>query len=231
MSEETREAARPSIYEFLDNPIAPERIEEMSFEAIDRERGEHNMTPEQWVVTRRMIHTTADFGMIDDVRFSDGAIESGIAAFRRKCQLYSDSNMIRAGISAARLSLVNPGYTKDDVHCYIADPEVAKEAKAARLPRSLYAARRAKNILDGGVAVIGNAPVALMEISRMIAEDGVRPALVIAMPVGFIHVVESKRELMSLDIPYIALDGRRGGSALAVSVVHSLLILAGEHGE
>jgi precorrin isomerase len=162
-----------------------------------------------------------------DVRFSDGAIESAIKAFRRKCPLFTDSNMIKAGLSLARLTKVNPDYTKDDVHCFIADPWVAAESKRTRLPRSLFAARKAKDILHGGVAVVGNAPVALMEINRMIAEEGVRPALVIGTPVGFIHVVESKEELMKLGVPYIAVQGRRGGSPMAVSVVHSLLILAG----
>ncbi|MDH4184843.1 MAG: precorrin-8X methylmutase [Nitrospinota bacterium] len=219
---------RPSIYSFMERPIAPERIEQMSFEAIDRECGPHQFTPEQWVVVRRMIHTTADFGLMGEVRFSPGAIEAGIEAFRKKSPIYADSNMIKAGLSLARLTKVNPAYTKDDVHCHIADPDVAAECKKSGAPRSLFAARKAKSALDGGVAVIGNAPVALMEISRMIAEGEARPALVIAMPVGFIHVVESKEELMSLDVPYIVAGGRRGGSPMAVSVVHSLLILAGE---
>jgi len=78
----------------------------------------------------------------------------------------------------------------------------------------------------GAIALIGNAPVALMELSRMIIEEGLRPSLVVALPVGFIHVVESKEELMSLGVPFIATAGRRGGSPLAVSVIHALCGLA-----
>jgi len=174
-----------------------------------------------------MIHTTADFGLMNDVVFSKGAIASAQEALRRQCPIFTDSNMIKAGLSLARLTKVNPGYTKDHIHCHIADKEVAAESKRTSLPRSLFAARKAKDIIHGGIAVVGNAPVALMEISRMIAEEGVRPALVIGMPVGFIHVVESKEELMKLNVPFIAVRGRRGGSPMAVSVVHSILILAG----
>jgi precorrin isomerase len=82
-------------------------------------------------------------------------------------------------------------------------------------------------MLQGGIAVFGNAPVALMELNRLIMEEAIKPAIVIAMPVGFVHVTESKEELMSLDVPYIAVAGRRGGSPLAVSTVHALCTLAG----
>jgi precorrin-8X/cobalt-precorrin-8 methylmutase len=86
--------------------------------------------------------------------------------------------------------------------------------------------RKARRILHGGMAVFGNAPVALLELNRMMMEENLRPAFVVARPVGFVHVVESKEELMSLDIPYIAVAGRRGGSPLAVSVIHALCSLA-----
>ena len=88
---------------------------------------------------------------------------------------------------------------------------------------------RLRASLNGGIAVFGNAPVALMELNRLIMEEGVRPAVVIAMPVGFVHVVESKEELMSLGVPHITIRGRRGGSPLAVSAVHALCSLAGRH--
>jgi precorrin isomerase len=149
----------------------------------------------------------------------------------RGAAIYVDSNMIRGGISIERLRKANDGYSPENVLCHVADKDVAEEAKAAGLPRSLFAVRKAKAALHGGIAVFGNAPVALMELNRMIVEDGVRPALVIAMPVGFVHVVESKEELMSLDTPYIALTGRRGGSPLAVSVIHSLSIIAADRKE
>jgi len=220
------QGARPGVYALYESPIAPEDIERLSFEAIDREAGGHGFGEEEWIVVRRMIHTTADFGLMDQVKFSDGVFDSAAEALGRGAPLYTDSNMIRSGISAARLRAVCPDYTKERVLCHIADEDVAAEAKRSGLPRSLFAIRKAKESLHGGVVAIGNAPVALLELNRMIAEEGVRPAVVIGMPVGFIHVVESKEELMGAGAPYITIIGRRGGSPLAVSVVHSLCAIA-----
>lgn len=219
---------KPVVYSLYESPMKPEEIEANSFRIIDDEADKHNLSPEQWVIARRMIHTTANFELPKSLKFSDDAIDSAIAALSNRKKIYVDSNMIRSGISAARLATVNPDYTKDDLACHVADEDVAIEARKAGLPRSLFAVRKAKEMLDGGIAVFGNAPVALLELNRMIMEDGIKPALVIAFPVGFVHVIESKEELMSLKTPFIALAGRFGGSPLAVSVIHSLCSLAVE---
>ena len=121
-------------------------------------------------------------------------------------------------------------YRRESIICHVADTDVERKARKTGLPRSLIAIQKAKPLLDGAIVVIGNAPVALMELSRMIIEEGLRPSLVIAMPVGFVHVVESKEELMGLGGPHIATVGRRGGSPLAVSVIHALCGLAPEGG-
>jgi len=104
--------------------------------------------------------------------------------------------------------------------------DVARDAQISRLPRSLFAVGKAKAVLAGGIALFGNAPIALLELNRLIIEENLRPAVVIAMPVGFVHVIESKEELMSLDVPFITITGRRGGSPLAVSVLHALCSIA-----
>ncbi|MBI4667158.1 MAG: precorrin-8X methylmutase [Nitrospinae bacterium] len=217
---------RALIHALYESPIGPEEIEAMSFAAIDREAPSHNFPPDEWLIARRMIHTTANFTLAGALRFSKDAICSAVKALRAGAAIYSDSNMIKSGVSVARLQSVNANYTKEKIVCHVADADVAAESKNTGLPRSLFAARKAKDILNGGVALFGNAPVALMELNRLILEEGVRPALVVAMPVGFVHVVESKEELMSLGVPYIALEGRLGGSPLAVSVIHSLCALA-----
>ena len=221
---------RPLVYELYENPMSGEVIEARSMEIIDREARPHGFSPKQWEVVRRMIHTTADFELIDSVRFSHDAIESGIAALRSGSKLFADSNMIRAGLSLARLRQACPDYGPADVICHVADADVAAKADENALPRSLFAVRKAKAALHGGIAVFGNAPVALMELSRLVREEALRPALVIAMPVGFVNVVESKEELMVLDVPYIAIAGRRGGSPLAVSTIHALCTLAAAQG-
>jgi precorrin-8X/cobalt-precorrin-8 methylmutase len=217
---------KPLIQSLLAHPMDGAAIEAKSLATIDAEAPAHSFSAGEWAVVRRMIHSTADFAIADCVRFSRQAVDAACHALRRGTPIYADSNMIRAGISLARLRRVYNGYGPDRIHCHVADPDVAAEAHAAGLPRSLFAARKAAPALDGGIAIFGNAPVALLELNRMVLEDGVRPALVIAMPVGFLHVVESKDELMALDVPWIATAGRRGGSTLAVAALHALCELS-----
>jgi precorrin-8X/cobalt-precorrin-8 methylmutase len=218
---------RALIHELYGHPMSGEAIEARSFEIIDREARAEGFSREQWEVVRRILHTTADFGLMDNIRFSSNAVASGVAALRSGAPIYVDSNMIRSGLSVARLRRVCADYGPHIIVCHVADGDVASEAREKGLPRSLFAVRKAQPMLQGGIAVFGNAPVALMELNRLIMEEAIKPAIVIAMPVGFVHVTESKEELMSLDVPYIAVAGRRGGSPLAVSTVHALCTLAG----
>jgi len=215
------------IHHLLKNPMTGLDIEARSFEIIDSEAPERRgFSVDQWEVVRRMIHTTGDMALAASVRFSADAISSGIAALQRGAAIYADSNMIRSGLSLARLRGVNPDYTANRIACHVADADVAEFAAQNGLPRSLYAIRKAKAQLDGGIVVFGNAPVALLELNRMILEEGIRPSLVIAMPVGFVHVIESKEELASLGVPFVEIEGRRGGSPLAVAALHAICTLA-----
>jgi len=217
---------KPLVHHLYENPMSGAAIEAASFAAIDKEAGAHGFSTDQWEVVRRMIHTTADFSLAQTVRFSPDAIEAAAKALAQACPIYIDSHMIRAGISLSRLRAVNPTYSPGDLYCHVADPDVAREAAAAGLPRSIFAVRKARRQLDGGIAVFGNAPAALLELNRLIVEENIRPAIVIAVPVGFVHVTESKQELMNLDVPYLSLEGRRGGSPLAVSILHALCTIA-----
>ena len=218
---------RPLIRAFLDAPLSGPEIEAISMEIIDREAPPHRFSAEEWQIVRRMIHTTGDFGIMEAVRFSPDAIAAGIKALHGCRSLIVDSNMIRSGISLARLRGVCTFYRKESLICHIADEDIERMARRTGLPRSLHAIEKARPLIDGAIAAFGNAPIALMELNRMIVEEGIRPDLVVAMPVGFVHVVESKEELMALGVPYIALAGRRGGSPLAVSIIHALCGLAG----
>ncbi len=217
---------RPLLRAFLEAPLSGPEIETRSMEIIDGEAPARPFSPDQWEIVRRMIHTVGDFTIGEAVRFSPDAIVAGIRALQGGRPIYADANMIRSGISLARLRSVSEFYRRESLICHVADEDVAKKALRSGLPRSLHAVQKAKPLLEGAIVVIGNAPVALMEISRMIIEEGLKPSLVIALPVGFVHVVESKDELMSLGVPFIATAGRRGGSPLAVSVVHALCTLA-----
>ncbi|MGC8602116.1 MAG: precorrin-8X methylmutase [Desulfomonilaceae bacterium] len=217
---------KPLIRDLYDNPMSAENIERRSFEIIDHEAPSHCFSSIEWQIVRRMIHTTADFGLIESIKFSQDAIESSINALKLGAKIFVDSNMIRSGLSIARLRQVCPNYSPEDIVCHVADPDVVSEASENSLPRSLFAVKKAQPILNGCIAAFGNAPVALMELNRLIIEEGAEPAVVIAMPVGFVHVTESKDEIMSLGVPYVAISGRRGGSPLAVSAIHALCALA-----
>lgn len=210
------------IHKLLRSPLDGEAIEAQSLAAIDRLAPPHSYSSAEWEVVRRLIHTTADFSLIGQVRFAPGVIDAAHRALQQGAPIFADSNMIRAGLSRARLRGMCPAYDAASIHCHVADDDVAAEARRQGLPRSLFAVREAAPFLEGGIALFGNAPVALMELNRMILEDGLRPALVLAMPVGFVHVEESKQELMALDVPWISIPGRRGGSTLAVAALHAL---------
>ena len=212
---------RALIHTLLDKPMDGAAIEARSLATIDREAPRHGFTPGEWAVVRRMIHATADFALAEWTRFSPGAVAAAVAALRRGSAIYADSAMIRAGLSRARLRACSPQYATAEILCHVADEDVAREAAGAGLPRSLFAVRKARRQLQGAIAVFGNAPVALLELNRMMTEENVRPALVIGMPVGFVHVVESKQELTEMDVPWIVVEGRRGGSTLAVAAMQA----------
>ncbi len=216
----------PIIYSFLANPLSGAEIEKLSFEVIDREVGPHGFSLDEWEVVRRMIHTTGDPTIARAVRFSPMAISSGVRALRSGAPIVVDANMIRAGLSIERLCRSNGRYSLEMIHCCVSDADVAEQSSRCGLPRSLFAVRKARPVLNGSIVAFGNAPVALLELNRMMMEEGIRPALVIGMPVGFVHVQESKEELLSLSIPSIVVTGRRGGSTLAVSVIHALCSIA-----
>ena len=217
---------RPAIRDFLAAPFNGEAIEARSFAVIDREAPAHSFNTDEWEVVRRMIHTVGDFSIMADIRFSPGVFPAAREALGRGSLIYCDSNMIRSGLSLARLHRINPVYGPEKIVCYVADEDVAAEARATGLPRSLLGMRKARPLLESAIVVFGNAPLALLELNRMVLEEGLRPALVIGLPVGFVHVLESKEELLTLPVPFITLTGRRGGSPLAVSVIHALCTLA-----
>ncbi|MDX9787517.1 MAG: precorrin-8X methylmutase [Desulfobacterales bacterium] len=218
---------RARIHQLLAHPLNGQDIETLSFAAIDRDAPPHSFSPDQWKIVRRMIHTTGDFSIMKAVQFSADAIRAGVAALRAGRPLYVDTNMIRAGLSLDRLCKVCEPYDPSRIHCHVADTDIIQDAMRMNLPRSVVAIRKARHLfINGAIAVFGNAPTALFELNRMIIEEGAKPALVIAAPVGFIHVEESKEELAALNVPHIILSGTRGGSPIAVSIVHALCSLA-----
>ncbi|WP_263768541.1 precorrin-8X methylmutase [Propionivibrio soli] len=200
-------------------------IEHDSFAIIDAEAGAHNYTDEQWPIVRRMIHANADFDFNGLTAFHADAVRAGVAAMRRGgTPIVADVEMIRVGLSVPRLA--HFGLT---THDYITDPDVIEAAHDEGTTRAVQAMRKAHRLgqLDGAIIGIGNAPTALLEVVRLIRERGVRPALVVGMPVGFVSAAESKELLTRTpQVPWITITGRKGGSTLVVAAIHALLGLA-----
>lgn len=174
----------------------------------------------QGEVVRRVVHATGDPGAAYLLRFHPQAIDAGIAALRRGALLFADVRMVKAGINLGALREL-----KGRVVCYTHHPRVKAIAQAEGLTRALVAVRLFRELLQDNVVVIGNAPTALAEVLRQ-ASQGIRPALVIGTPVGFVGAAEVKARLADQSIPYITMIGSKGGSAVAVAIVNALLALA-----
>jgi len=200
-------------------------IEDGSFAIIDREAGPHNFDPDQWQIVRRVIHATADFEFKDLIRFHPDAVGTGVAALRSGAPIVVDVKMITAGLNEDRLKVYGCS-----THCFISDDDVIATAKAANTTRASEAMRKAhrQGFLDGAIVAIGNAPTALLETVRLVEAERARPALVIGVPVGFVSAAESKEAALRLPSPYIVARGRKGGSAIAVAIIHALLLLSTE---
>lgn len=199
-------------------------IERDSFAIIDAEAGPRAYDPGQWSIVRRMIHASADFDLNGLTAFHPAAVSAGLAALRQGPRpLVADVGMIHAGLSSARLQRF--GLTP---HQFIADADVIATAQAEGTTRAVQAMRKAQRLglLDGAIVGIGNAPTALIEVVRLIEAEGVRPALVVGMPVGFVAAAESKAMLERVSlVPWISVQGRKGGSTLVVAAIHALLAL------
>ena len=201
-------------------------IERESFRRIEEEAGEIRMRfdDNEWRVVRRLIHTTADFAVAELLRFRGDPAGAAVAALRRGAPIYADSNMIKSGLSVPKLKKFNTSYERGSIMCHVADPDVAETAKRNNSTRAMAAVGKAAPKLDGAVVLIGNAPLALARIVRLAVEEKLAPAVIVGMPVGFVNVLESKALLAELkNIPAVWLEGRRGGSALAVAALHAMM--------
>lgn len=201
------------------------QIEDESFAIIDREVGAHSLPPAAWQVVRRVIHATADFEFLELVHVHPEAIAAGIGALRAGRPVIADVKMIAAGVSEARLAARG-----SILRSYISDDDVIASAKAAGSTRAIESMRKAHRLgeLDGAIVAIGNAPTALLEIVRLARDEGARPALVVGVPVGFVSAAESKEALIASGLPSIVARGRKGGSPVAVAILHALLLLSTE---
>ncbi len=201
--------------------LKPDEITAESFRIIDAEVGEHTFDATEWPIVQRIIHSTGDVDLVHAVHFHRGAAQAGVQALRNETPMVSDVRMVVAGIR--KPALADLGI---DLHCFIDAPDVVQQALETGRTRSYHAMQKAMVEVGDGIYVIGNAPTALLALCDGVRQGLVRPKLIIAMPVGFVSVVESKEQALTLDVPVMTIHGRKGGSAVATGTVNALLILA-----
>ena len=197
----------------------PEAIYRQSFAAIRAEADLSRFPQAGQSIALRLIHACGMPDIVDDLRIDPTLPEAVKSALQRGVPIFVDSEMVKAGV----LSRLLPSGC--EIVCTLNHPEAQTLGREANTTRSAAAVRLWKPRLAGAVVVIGNAPTALFTLLEMIDEDGLRPAAIIAMPVGFVGAVESKAELArnSRGIPFATLLGRRGGSAMAVAAINAIL--------
>ena len=206
--------------------MKPMDIERRSFEIIAQELGDRKIDPEYDLLVRRVIHTTADFDYYDNLAFSEHAMRRLLAALKRGADIVTDTTMAMAGINKRALARFG-----GQVHCFIADADVAEAAKARGVTRSLVSMEKAASLEKPLVFAIGNAPTALFSICELVQAGRLSPEIVIGVPVGFVNVVEAKEALMRLPVPYIVARGRKGGSNVAAAIVNAALYQLAEREE
>ena len=206
----------------------PAEIENGSMAIITEELRARGIAlpPENAAVILRCIHASADFDYAGNLRFTSGAVEAGVKALRRGAEIVTDTNMALAGISRPSLKKLGGA-----AYCFMADERVAEAARAQGTTRAVAAVDWASAQHPGAILAVGNAPTALLRIAEKI-ERGLRPALVIGVPVGFVNVVESKERVLEScekhGVPAIVALGRKGGSSIAAAVCNALLYTAAE---
>lgn len=206
----------------------PADIERTSMQIIERELDERGIVipQENLAVVRRVIHTTADFDYAENLKFTENAVQNGVSAVKNGAVIITDTNMAKAGVSKPSLRKLGGA-----VECFMAEQFIAERAKADGTTRAVASMSWAAQKYPNGVFAVGNAPTALIRLSELIRE-GLRPSMVIGVPVGFVNVVESKRELFevceSCGVSAIVAMGRKGGSNVAAAICNALLYTAAE---
>ena len=200
--------------------IKPMDIEKRSFEIISGILAEEGITldPQNEPVVKRVIHTTADFDYVKNLVFSENAVQKAKEALLGGCDIVTDTQMARSGINKTILARLG-----GEAHCFMADADVAAEAKERGVTRAFVSMEKASRLEKPVMFAIGNAPTALIAIDELIKAGRLSPKLIIGVPVGFVNVVESKELIISSSVPHIVARGRKGGSNVAAAIVNALL--------
>lgn len=205
----------------MDFMTDPQGIEKRSMEIIAPYLENLDLSAEEIKVFSRIIHAAGDPEYAAVINIHPEAIAAGKKSLQNGCQIFCDVEMVRTGINKRLLAELG-----GQVHCLIADETVAKEAKELGITRSMVAMRTFGAKLDGAIVAIGNAPTALFEVLSLMETTGVRPALIVGVPVGFVGAAESKEELIERSpVPYITVRGNKGGSPIAAAITNAILYM------
>ena len=202
--------------------VLPSEIEKRSFEIITEELKEMGkiLCPETELIVKRCIHTSADFEYADSLVFTEGVVEKAKDAIRRGVPIITDTQMGKAGINKKRLAEYG-----SEVLCFMSDEDVAEMAKKNGTTRAVASMDKAAALGREAIFAVGNAPTALVRLYELIKEGKINPELIIAVPVGFVNVVQSKELIMESGAPYIVAKGRKGGSNIAACICNALLYM------
>lgn len=200
--------------------LLPEEIEKRSFKIIAAELEERSirLRPEQEMVIKRAIHTSADFDYADTLTFSEGAVERARELIREGADIVTDTNMALAGINKNVLARYG-----GKAHCFMAEEKVAKLARERQTTRAAVSMEMASCLDKPVIFAVGNAPTALIQLHEMLTKNLYRPAFIIGVPVGFVNVVAAKELIIHTDIPHIVNRGRKGGSNVAAAICNAIL--------
>lgn len=200
--------------------VLPEDIEHRSFEIISEELQNRGITlpSETEMVTKRVIHTSADFDYAQTMAYSPNAVAIAKELIQNGADIVTDTNMALAGIN--KKTLARHG---GEAHCFMADEDVARIAKERKVTRATVSMEKAAGIQKPVIFAVGNAPTALIQLYEMIQSGTFKPAFIIGVPVGFVNVEAAKELILQTDIPYIVNRGRKGGSNVAAAICNAIL--------
>ena len=194
--------------------MTPLEIENESMRIIQSEIGEYSGDDENLPVIKRVIHATADFDFLDNLYFSENAVNKARDVLKNHVPVITDTLMLAAGISK------NYGL---QIICKVSDEDVKLEAERRGVTRSFINIERSVKDFPDAFYVIGNAPTALIRLCELINEKKANPAFVIGVPVGFVNVIEAKQMFVAIDVPKIIAHGRKGGTTVACAIVNAIL--------
>lgn len=198
--------------------IKPMDIEKKSFEIIESHLEGIEIPENRKDILKRVIHTTADFDYIENLKFSENAVDIALDALKNGACIVTDTKMAFSGINKKSLSRLG-----GEVYCFISDDDVAEKAQKRGVTRAVISMEKACTLDRDIIFAIGNAPTALIALDSLIKEKRINPKLIIGVPVGFVNVCESKEIIMKSGVPYIVARGNKGGSNVAAAICNALI--------